>query len=115
MAKITKIYKGGVEYEMPKGDKGDTGATGTTGPQGPQGDSAVYDPSDPDTPDFVMANTTGQSTTKAMTQKAVTDAINAISADVHEHGFYIVDMYGYIGFYVDATGSHSANLVEFKN
>ena len=46
-----------------KGDKGD------------QGDSAVYDPSSPDAPDFVMANTTGQSTTKAMTQKAVTDAI----------------------------------------
>lgn len=81
MAKIKKIYKGGVEYEMPKGDKGDTGATGATGPQGlqgPQGDSAVYDPSSPDTPDFVMANTTGQSTTKAMTQKAVTDAVNEV-------------------------------------
>lgn len=79
MAKIKKIYKGGVEYEMPKGDKGDTGATGATGPQGPQGpqgDSAVYDPSSPDTPDFEMANTTGQSTTKAMTQKAVTDELN---------------------------------------
>lgn len=46
-----------------------------TGPKGPQGDSAVYNPDDPDTPDFEMASTTGQSTTKAMTQKAVTDAL----------------------------------------
>lgn len=45
------------------------------GGKGDQGDSAVYDPSSPDAPDFVMANTTGQSTTKAMTQKAVTDIV----------------------------------------
>ena len=45
------------------------------GEKGDQGDSAVYNPDDPDTPDFVMANTTGQSTTKAMTQKAVTDEL----------------------------------------
>jgi hypothetical protein len=49
------------------------------GTKGSQGDSAVYDPSDPDAPDFVMANTTGQSTTKAMTQKAVTDELMRIS------------------------------------
>lgn len=48
---------------------------GRKGDKGDQGDSAVYDPSSPDTPDFVMANETGQSTTKAMTQKAVTDAV----------------------------------------
>lgn len=48
---------------------------GHTGRKGVQGDSAVYDPSSPDAPDFVMANTTGQSTTKAMTQKAVTEAL----------------------------------------
>ena len=53
-----------------KGDKGD------------QGDSAVYDPSSPDAPDFVMANTTGQSTTKAMTQKAVTDALSQLGSTV---------------------------------
>ena len=52
------------------------------GPQGPQGDSAVYDPSSPDTPDFVMANTTGDSTTKAMTQKAVTDEFLAIHKEM---------------------------------
>ena len=49
------------------------------GGKGDQGDSAVYNPEDPDTPDFVMANTTGQSTTKAMTQKAVTDELMRIS------------------------------------
>ena len=47
--------------------------------KGDQGDSAVYDPSSPDTPDFVMANTTGNSTTKAMTQKAVTEALEEIA------------------------------------
>ncbi|MBQ6227782.1 MAG: metallophosphoesterase [Prevotella sp.] len=61
-----------LDFVIPKGDTGDTG------PQGPQGDSAVYNPDDSDTPDFVMANTTGQSTTKAMTQKAVTDELEKI-------------------------------------
>lgn len=46
---------------------------GSKGDKGDQGDSAVYNPDDPDTPDFEMASTTGQSTTKAMTQKAVTE------------------------------------------
>lgn len=54
------------EKEELKGEKGD------------QGDCAVYDPSSPDTPDFVMASTTGQSTTKAMTQKAVTDELDKV-------------------------------------
>ena len=49
------------------------------GLQGSPGDSAVYNPEDPEAPDFVMANTTGQSTTKAMTQKAVTDELMRIS------------------------------------
>ena len=53
-----------------KGDKGD------------QGDSAVYDPSSPDAPDFEMANTIGQSTTKAMTQKAVTDELNKVNDNI---------------------------------
>ena len=43
------------------------------GHTGKQGDSAVYNPEDPDVPDFVMANWIGDSTTKAMTQKAVTE------------------------------------------
>ena len=52
------------------------------GTKGSQGDSAVYNPEDPDTPDFVMANTTGQSTTKAMTQKAVTKIIGDIKREI---------------------------------
>ena len=85
MAKITKIIKGGVEYEMPKGEKGDTGATGATGPQGPagrdgatgpQGATGVYDQT---TQDFLVTleTTTGDSQTKTMTQKAITDALVA--------------------------------------
>ncbi len=50
------------------------------GTKGSQGDSAVYDPSDPDAPDFEMANTTGQSTTKAMTQKAITEELDKTRA-----------------------------------
>ena len=68
-----------------------------TGPQGPQGDSAVYNPDDPDTPDFEMANTTGQSTTKAMTQKAVSDELDKkIEPTVGntEHDLDISDLYG---------------------
>ena len=85
MAKINKIYKGGVEYEMPKGDKGDTGATGATGATGPagrdgatgpQGATGVYDST---TQDFLVTleTTTGNSQTKTMTQKAITDALVA--------------------------------------
>lgn len=85
MAKIKKIYKGGVEYEMPKGEKGDTGATGATGPQGPagrdgatgpQGATGVYDST---TQDFLVTleTTTGQSQTKTMTQKAISDELIA--------------------------------------
>ena len=55
------------------------GAKGEKGDKGDQGDSAVYNPDDPEAPDFEMANTTGQSTTKAMTQKAVTDAIDGVN------------------------------------
>ena len=59
---------------------------GQTGRKGDQGDSAVYDPSSPDAPDFVMANTTGDSTTKAMTQKAVTDELVSIQKIIGEWG-----------------------------
>lgn len=45
------------------------------GRKGSQGDSAVFDPDDPDTPSFEMANTLGGSSQKAITQKAVTEAI----------------------------------------
>lgn len=72
---------------------------GHEGKQGPQGDSAVYNPEDPDAPDFEMASTTGQSTTKAMTQKAVTDElekkIEPIAGNT-SHDLDIADLYGNI-------------------
>ena len=60
MATIKKIYKNGVEYQMPQG------------PVGPQGATSVYDQT---TQDFLttLETTTGQSQTKTMTQKAITD------------------------------------------
>ena len=54
------------------GPKGPTGAVGPTGPQGPKGD-----------PTDVM-QTTGQSTTAVMSQKAVTDELNYIKSDITE-------------------------------
>jgi len=47
------------------------------GSKGTQGDTAVFDPTDPSAPTFVMANNIGNSTTKSMTQKAITDITNA--------------------------------------
>lgn len=57
-----------------KGGKGDKGDDGGVGPVGPQGATGVYDPS---TQDFLVTleTTTGQSQTKTMTQKAITDEI----------------------------------------
>ena len=55
-----------------KGEKGDQGDTGATGPQGPQGDS--FQPIE-DVSGLVLAHTTGQDNTKAMSQKGVTDAL----------------------------------------
>ena len=56
----------------PQGPKGNTGAVGPTGPQGPKGD-----PTD-------VQQTTGQSTTAVMSQKATTDEINAMKSDITE-------------------------------
>lgn len=54
------------------GPTGPAGAVGPTGPQGPKGD-----PTD-------VLQTTGQSTTAVMSQKAVTDEINAMKSDITE-------------------------------
>lgn len=56
----------------PQGEKGDKGDKGDIGPQGPQGVTSVYDQT---TQDFLttLETTTGQSQTKTMTQKAITD------------------------------------------
>ena len=55
-----------------KGEKGDPGDTGATGPTGPQGES--FQPIE-DVSGLVLAHTTGQDNTKAMSQKGVTDTI----------------------------------------
>lgn len=75
------------------------------GTKGGQGDSAVYDPSSPDAPDFVMANTTGQSTTKAMTQKAVTDEIQALRQETTVWDYEAIRMANYevITHYINSS------------
>jgi hypothetical protein len=52
------------------------GETGNTGPTGPQGATGIYDQN---TQDFLttLETTTGDSQTKTMTQKAITDAIDS--------------------------------------
>ena len=78
-----------LDFVIPKGDPltfndlTEEQKAALKGEKGDPGDSAVYDPSSPDTPDFVMANTTGQSTTKAMTQKAVTDEVDRIDGKLN--------------------------------
>lgn len=88
--------------------------------KGEQGDSAVYDPSSPDAPDFVMANTTGDSTTKAMTQKAVTDELEKI--DVWEETDFSISGYPTSFMYINGSvwgrtsspGSNSNSCVVVK-
>ena len=67
--------QGPVGPQGPKGNKGNTGAVGPTGPQGQKGDKG--DPTD-------VQQTKGQSTTAVMSQKAVTDEINAMNSDITE-------------------------------
>ena len=55
---------------------------GASGERGEKGETAVYDPNSSETPIFEMATETGNSETKSMTQKAITDAINAVSSNV---------------------------------
>lgn len=81
---------------------------GRKGDKGDPGDSAVYDPSSPDTPDFVMANEKGQSTTKAMTQKAVTDAIDAVPEELGLAGYETQNWDGFLlNAYVRDYGSYA--------
>lgn len=54
------------------GPTGPAGAVGPTGPQGPKGD-----PTD-------VLQTTGQSTTAVMSQKATTDELNSMKSDITE-------------------------------
>ena len=55
-----------------QGPVGPQGPTGAVGPTGPKGDTAD------------VQQTTGQSTTAVMSQKAVTDEINAMNSDITE-------------------------------
>ena len=57
------------------GQIGPTGPAGPTGPKGPQGPKG--DPTD-------VQQTTGQSTTAVMSQKATTDEMNAMKSDITE-------------------------------
>ena len=66
-------------FDNIKGENGKDGATGATGPQGPQGDS--FQPIE-DVSGLVLAHTTGQDNTKAMSQKGVTDAISATQDEI---------------------------------
>ena len=59
----------------PQGPKGNAGAVGPTGPQGTKGEKG--DPTD-------VQQTTGQSTTAVMSQKATTDELNAMKSDITE-------------------------------
>ena len=64
--------RGTIGPQGPQGVDGADGAIGPTGPQGPKGD-----------PTDVM-QTTGQSTTAVMSQKAVTDELNSMKSDITE-------------------------------
>lgn len=83
----------GVVLEVRNGSKGETG---NTGPQGRQGDSAIW------TGEGELwsglKNTTGQSTTEPMTQKAVTEALVTNSAS----------------FVLDGLGGDNNNSILFK-
>ena len=70
MATIKKIYKNGVEYQMPQG------------PKGGQGDSAVFDPSTGNI--ATMKQTTGDDTESPMSQKAITDTLDELARNVTE-------------------------------
>lgn len=64
-----------------KGDKGDPGDTGATGPQGPQGES--FQPIE-DVSGLVLAHTTGQDNTKAISQKGVTDELEKRANEIED-------------------------------
>lgn len=82
---------------------------------GHKGDSVIVGQGD-----LPLTHVLGEDYTKAMSQKGVTDAINTLAranlfVDVVESGFFVVDSMNYIGFYVDETGAHAPNVVEFRD
>ena len=66
------------------GVQGPKGPTGAVGPQGPQGNTGSTGPTGPKGDPTDVMQTTGQSTTAVMSQKATTDELNAMKSDITE-------------------------------
>ena len=70
------LEDGGVNtWRVTESDGRVTDISVKNGSRGAQGETCAYDPNDPNTPVFQLATTPGDSQTKAMTQKAVTEAM----------------------------------------
>ena len=67
-----------------QGPIGPTGAVGPTGPAGPKGNVGPQGPQGPKGEPTDVQQTTGQSTTAVMSQKATTDELNAMKSDITE-------------------------------
>ena len=82
------FYNGGTGPQGPQGEQGlqgpqgPQGEQGLQGPQGPQGDQGLQGPQGPQGPAVPLVQTTGQSTTEAMSQKAVSDEFNQLKSDL---------------------------------
>ena len=78
----------------PVGPQGPAGAVGPTGPKGPTGSVGPTGPKGDPTD---VQQTTGQSTTAVMSQKAVTDEINAMKSDITELQTALIGVFELIG------------------
>ena len=67
-----------------QGPQGPAGAVGPTGPAGPQGNVGPQGPTGPKGDPTDVLQTTGQSTTAVMSQKATTDELNSMKSDITE-------------------------------
>ena len=67
-----------------QGPVGPTGPQGNTGPTGPKGNTGSTGPTGPKGDPTDVMQTTGQSTTAVMSQKATTDELNAMKSDITE-------------------------------
>ena len=82
------FYNGGTGPQGPQGEQGlqgpqgPQGEQGLQGPQGPQGEQGLQGPQGPQGPAVPLVQTTGQSTTEAMSQKAVSDEFNQLKSDL---------------------------------
>ena len=68
---------------------------------------------------LAVVQTTGQSTSAVMSQKAVTDELSNLKNIgqfyVKEDGLFFVDTNNYIGVKIDGNGLHAINLIEYIN